>query len=142
LHHQEGETMSSLTRDDLKTILQFGIHIAKIDGDFAVWEKKVLARYADAMKLTEQERAQMVADKLRLAQGLDSLSSTEANHLLLKTLCSVAHSDGVPHETELDFITKVMQRLGGQIFILSKEEWGIYEKEVIDTINEVVRSGV
>jgi hypothetical protein len=54
----------------------------------------------------------------------------------------VAHSDGVPHETELDFITKVMQRLGGQIFILSKEEWGIYEKEVIDTINEVVRSGV
>jgi tellurite resistance protein len=132
--------MSSPTRADLKTILQFGIHIAKIDGDFAVWEKKVLARYADAMKLTEDEKAQMVGEKLRLAQGLDSLSGTESKHLLLKTLCSVAHSDGVPHEKELDFITKVMQRLGGQLFILAKEDWGKYDKEVIDTIAEVVNA--
>ena len=130
--------MSRLTRDDLKTILQFGIHIAKVDGDFAVWEKKVLARFADAMKLTEPERAQMVGENLRLAQGLASLSSAEAKHLLLKTLCAVAHSDGVPHEAEVDFIQKVMQRLGGQIFILSKDEWGTYEKEVIKTIKEVM----
>ena len=132
--------MSGLTRNDLKTILQLGIHIAKIDGDFAVWEKKVLARYADAMKLTEAEKADMVKQNLSLAKGLGSLSSSEAKHLLLKTLCTVAHSDGVPHEAEVDFIQKVMQRLGGQIFILSKEEWGTYEKEVMDTIAEVVKT--
>ena len=132
--------MSGLTRDDLKTILQFGIHIAKIDGDFAVWEKKVLARYADAMKLTEGERTAMAQQNLSLAKGLDSLSSNEAKHLLLKTLCSVAHSDGVPHDTEVDFIQKVVERLGGQIFILSKDEWGRYENEVMDTIAEVVKT--
>ncbi|HKJ00115.1 MAG TPA: hypothetical protein VKB51_16680 [bacterium] len=130
--------MSSLSRQDLKTILQFGIHIAKIDGDFAVWEKQVLARFADAMKLTEDERAEMVRQNLSLSRGLGSLTSHDAQQLLLKTLCAVAHSDGVPHETELDFIQKVLQRLGGQIFILSKDEWGTYEKEVLETINEVV----
>lgn len=133
--------MSDLTRHDLTTILQFGIHIAKIDGDFAVWEKKVLARFADAMHLTEDEKAEMVQQTISLSHGLDSLSGQEARQLLVKTLCAVAHSDGVPHEAELGFITKVMQRLGGQLFILSKDEWGSYEKEVLDAINEAVAGG-
>jgi tellurite resistance protein len=130
--------MSSVTRNDLKTILQFGIHIAKVDGDFAVWEKKVLARIAEAMKLTEDEKAEMVRSNLSLSQGLGGLSGQDAKQLLLKTLCTVAHSDGVPHEAELDFIQKVIQRLGGQIFVLSKDEWGTYEKEVLAAINEAV----
>ena len=126
--------MSTPTRDDLKTILQFGIHIAKIDGDFAVWEKKALARFADAMRLTEAEKAAMVERTISLASALDSLSGDPAKHLLLKTLCSVASSDGVPHKAELDFLHKVMDRLGGQFFILSKDEWGKYEQEVLEAI--------
>jgi tellurite resistance protein len=133
--------MSSLTREDLKTALRFGVHIAKIDGDFAVWEKKVLARFADAMLLSEEERADMVTQNLSLAVGLEALSGQEAKHLLIKTLCAVAHSDGIPHETEIDFIHKVIDRLGGQTFVLSKEEWGLYEQEVLDIIGEVVASG-
>ena len=130
--------MSSVTRNDLKTILQFGIHIAKIDGDFAVWEKKVLARFAEAMRLTEEEKHAMVHQGISLSHGLDALSGQESRQLLMKTLCAVAHSDGVPHETEVDFITRVMQRLGGQVFILAKEEWGTYEQEVLDAISEAV----
>jgi tellurite resistance protein len=129
--------MSSLTRNDLRTILRFGIHIAKIDGDFAVWEKKVLARFAEAMKLTEAEKTAMVRENLSLSQGLGSLSGRDAQQLLLKVLCSVAHSDKVSHPKELDFIQKVLQRLGGQIFVLSKDEWGTYEKEVLATLSEV-----
>lgn len=134
--------MISLTRDDLKIILKFGVHIAKIDNDFAVWEKKVLARIADAMQLTDDERGAMVNEDVSLAQGLDSLSSVDAQNLLLKTLCAVAHSDGIPHEAELDFISKVMQRLEGQRFILSKDEWGAYEQEVLDTIADAVEQGI
>lgn len=128
----------SLTRDNLKTILQFGIHIAKVDGDFAVWEKKVLARFADAMQITEEERAQMVAQELSLAKGLSSLSDREARQLLIKVLCAVAHSDGATHPAELEFINKVLQQLGGQLFVLSKDEWGSYEQEVLDAIGEVM----
>ena len=133
--------MSSLTRDDLKTILQFGIHIAKIDGDFAVWEKKVLARFAEAMRLTEQEKHAMVHQAVSLARSINSLSGQDARQLLVKTLCAVAASDGVPHEQEMEFITKVMQRIGGQLFILGKDEWGTYEKEVLESISEAVAAG-
>ena len=62
----------------------------------------------------------------------------DARQLLLKTLCAVAHSDGATHPAELEFINKVIQQLGGQLFVLSKDEWGTYEKEVLDTINEGV----
>lgn len=40
--------MSEMTRDDMKTILLFGIHLAKIDGNFDVWEKKVLVQIGRA----------------------------------------------------------------------------------------------
>lgn len=128
----------SVTRGDLKTILQFGIHIAKVDGDFAVWEKQVLARFAAAMHLTEEEKAQMAGQDLSLARGLSSITGQEARQLLLKTLCAVAHSDGQAHPAELEFINKVIQQLGGQLFVLSKDEWGSYEQEVLDAIGEVM----
>lgn len=126
--------MSSLTRDDLKTILKFGVHIAKIDQDFAVWEKRVLARFAEAMKLTEDEKTAMVREEISLAQGLGALSGQDAKQLLVKTLCAVAQSDGIPHEAEVEFIHKVIGRLGAQVFVLSKDEWGTYEKEVLEAI--------
>lgn len=131
----------SLTRDNLKTILQFGIHIAKVDGEFVVWEKQVLARFAEAMRLTDAERAQMVGQELSLASGLNSLTDQDARQLLVKTLCAVAHSDGVSHPSELDFINKVIQQIGSQLFVLPKDEWGSYEQEVMDAIHAVMDSG-
>jgi tellurite resistance protein len=128
--------MSNMTRDDLKTILQFGIHIAKIDNDFAVWEKKLLARFAEAMKLTEAEKQEMVDRQVSLSRGLQSLSSQDARALLLKTLCAVSHSDGEEHPAEMEFIQKVIEKLGGQIFILAKAEWGSYEQEVLQALSE------
>ncbi len=133
---REGTVMSDLNRDDLKIILLFGIHLAKIDGDFAVWEKKILARFADAMKLTEREKSEMVHQEISLSQGLRRLSGQEAKSLLVKTLCAVSHSDGDTHPNEVDFIHKVVERLETQVFILPQGEWGTYEDEVITELNE------
>ena len=130
--------MSELNRNDLKTILLFGIHLAKIDGDFAVWEKKILARFSDAMKLTENEKSEMVHQEISLSQGLRRLSGQGAKSLLVKTLCAVSHSDGDAHPNEIDFIHKVVEKLEAQVFILSQGEWGTYEEEVIAELNEAV----
>ena len=100
-----------------------------------------MARFAESMQLSEAEKGAMVREEVSLAKGMDSLSGQDAKQLLIKTLCAVANSDGVPHERELEFITKVMQRLGGQMFILSKDEWGAYEHEVLDAIAQFVQAG-
>ena len=129
--------MSELTREDCIIILQFGIHIAKIDGDFDVWEKKVLKRFADAMGLTEQEKTEMLNKTISLAHGLEKLSSIEARSLLLKTLCAVSDSDGEAHETEIEFINKVIEKLGSQVFVLPRSEWKVYQDEVISTLQSM-----
>ena len=133
---RDKKAMSELTRDDLKTILLFGIHIAKVDGNFDVWEKKILARFADAMGLTEAEKEQMAHQRTSLADGLGHLSGQKAKTLLWKTLCAVSHSDGEAHETEMDFIYKVLDKVGGQIFLHAVKDWGAYEQEVMDALQD------
>lgn len=129
--------MPDINREDLKIILLFGIHIAKIDGDFDVWERRILARMADAMKLSEEERKSLLGERVSLAHGLRDLSSPAARSLLLKVLCAVSHADGSAHDAELEFIAKVIDKLGSQVFVLSRSEWGVYEDEVFQTLAEV-----
>ncbi len=129
--------MSDINREDLKIILLFGIHIAKIDGDFDVWERRILARMADAMKLTDGEKQNLVGETLSLSAGLRQLSSPEARSLLLKVLCAVSNADGTAHETELEFISKVIEKLGSAVFVLSRSEWGVYEGEVFETLAKI-----
>lgn len=133
---RDEQAMSELTREDLKTILLFGIHIAKVDGDFDVWEKKILARFAEAMGLTEAEKEQMTHQRISLADGLSHLSGQKAKTLLWKTLCAVSHSDGEAHETEVDFIHKVIEKVGGQIFLHAVKDWGAYEQEVMNELQD------
>lgn len=131
---RDEQHMSELTREDQKTILLFGIHIAKIDGEFDVWEKKLLAKFAEAMGLTESEKDQMAHERISLADGLGKLSGQKAKTLLWKTLCAVSVSDGEAHETEVDFIHKVIEKVGGQIFLHAVKDWGTYEQEVMDEL--------
>ena len=129
--------MPDITREDLKVILLFGIHIAKIDDDFAVWERQILSRFADAMGLTEEEKLELGKQQVSLASGLQKLSSKDAKSLLLKTLCAVSHSDGEAHDAEIDFISKVFLKLGDQMFMLPRSEWGVYESEVFSVLEEL-----
>ncbi len=89
------------------------------------------------MGLTEAEKAQLAAERLSLSDGLRQLSGQQAGTLLLKTLCAVAHSDGRMHPAEVEFVHKVTQRLGGEAFVLPQSEWGAYEREVFDALNEL-----
>ena len=53
--------MSDVTRQDLKTILLCAIHLAKVDNEFHLMEKKILRRFSEAMGLQESEREELVA---------------------------------------------------------------------------------
>ncbi|MDH5753451.1 MAG: TerB family tellurite resistance protein [Deltaproteobacteria bacterium] len=130
--------MSELTSNDLKIILLFGIHIARIDGNMDPFEREMLSRFADAMKFSAKDKEELLTRKFSLAEGLRSLSSPDARALLLKTLCSIAYCDGDTHETEVDFISKVVEKMGHAAFILPKAEWGSYEEEVFQTIRSAV----
>ena len=75
-----------------------------------------------------------------LGKGLASLTSDEGQQLLVKTLCAVAHVDGVASGEEIEFIERVIVKLKAQVFVYGREEWGKYEKEVFETLEQVAAS--
>lgn len=130
--------MSAISKNDLKTILTFAIHLAKVDDEFHLMEKKVLRRMSEAIGLSDDERQAMVDRDVSLSSGLDSLSSEPARDLLMKFLCVVSFVDGHTSPEEVSFIEKVLAKFGGEsIFLLPKEEWGGYEEEVFEKVSEV-----
>ena len=130
--------MSDITRQDLKAILLCAIHLAKVDNDFSLMEKKMLRRYADVIGLEESEREELVAMGGSLASDVDSLSSTDAMELLIKTLCAVSFVDGTTSPEEIEFIQKVLVRTGIDYPVPPKEDWDIYEVEVFKSLQEIV----
>ncbi len=123
--------MAAISRTDLKTIIRFGIHIARIDNDFAAFEKKILKRFSDTMGLTQAERDELLKGEASLATGLKGMTSAGAHNLLIKTLCAIAHADGTANKEELDFIQRVIAKFNESVFVYPREEWGMYEEEVI-----------
>lgn len=130
--------MSDITRQDLKAILLCAIHLAKVDNDFSLMEKKLLRRFADTIGLKESEREELVAMGGSLASDVDSLSSKSAMELLIKTLCAVSFVDGRTDPEEIEFIEKVLVRTRIDYPIPPKEDWGIYEEEVFKEIRAAV----
>jgi tellurite resistance protein len=118
----------------LKTIIRFGIHLARIDNDFAAFEKKILRRFSDTMGLTQADRDELLKGEASLATGLKGLASKESKNLLVKTLCAIAHADGTANKEELDFIQKVIAKFSDSVFVYPREEWGMYEEEVVKII--------
>lgn len=130
--------MSDVTRQDLKTILLCSIHLAKVDNDFSLLEKKLLRRFADTIGLEKEEREELVAMGGSLAGDVDSLSSTDAMVLLLKTLCAVSFVDGTTGPEEIEFIEKVLVRTGVDFPLPPKEQWEIYEGEVFEDLKAII----
>lgn len=126
--------MAAISRDELKTIIRFAVHIARIDGSVDAFEKKVLRRIADTMGLTPQDRTALLQGEASLASGLKSLHSSDAKNLLVKTLCAIAHADGTANKNELEFIQKVVAKFSDSVFVYPREEWGQYEDEVVRII--------
>ena len=132
--------MSAVSREDFKRILLFCVHLAKVDQDFSFPEKKLLSRFAEALKLGETERAELLASEFSLVEGLKELVSKEARELLVKCLCLVSYADGTLDKEEVAFIEKVMRSIDQTIFILPKEEWGNYESEVFSVVQAATGS--
>jgi tellurite resistance protein len=126
--------MAAITRQDLKTILLFATHVAKVDNEFVTQEKELLHKMADAIKLTQDERTALLTQEASLNTGLNQLSSKEAQQLLVKTLCAVSNSDGRAVKSEIEFIQKVIEHFGDAVFVLPREEWGTYEVEVMKVL--------
>lgn len=128
--------MSSISRQDLKTILLCGIHLAKLDDDFHFMEKKILRRFSDAMNLAEGERDELLAMGGSLAENLELLTSDEAKELLMKTLCAVSYVDGNASADERVFIEKVRDSTFKAFVLPPNEEWEKLEEEVFTILEE------
>lgn len=133
---EEGATgMSEVTREDLKTILTFALHIARADDDLDSNEKTILGHYVQVIGISAEERAQMLTKSRSLNTGLVELSCDAARSLLLKTLCAMAHADGVRHDAEDSLIRRVYDKLGDPITLKEWKDWGDYEGEVLEQLN-------
>lgn len=126
--------MSRLSRQDLKTILLCGIHLAKVDSDFSLQEKKLLRRFSEAMNLADGERAELLAMGGSIAENLEQLTSDYARELLLKTLCAVSFVDGVTDAEEIAFIEKVRGAVAADFPLPPPEEWSGFEEEVFSIV--------
>ncbi len=130
--------MSDITRQDLKTILRFCIHLSRIDDVFHETEKNVLRKFSETIGLSEEERSELMGGDASLGGGLDSLSSEEAKELLMKSLCAVSYVDGQTSRPEVEFIERILARFNKSFFLLPKEDWGQYEDEVFNILDQVV----
>ena len=130
--------MGAVTREDLKVILKFGIHLARLDGNFHMEEKKVLRKFSEAIGLTDDERKELMEGDSSLNHGLEDLSGDPAKELLLKALCAVSFVDGHTSQGEVGFIEKVLGKMEAGFFLLPKEQWGTYEKELFEVISQVM----
>jgi len=126
--------MSAISREELLTIMLFGLHIAKIDNNMDVWERKMLVRFAEAIHLTDEERVGLSKGGVSLSEKMKNLNTIESRQLLVKMLCAVCFADGAANAHELGFIEKVVSKLGSEVFVLPREEWGLYEGEVFKTL--------
>lgn len=123
--------MGDITREDLKIILLFALHMARVDEVFDVSEKKLLARFVELAHLSEEERTGLADAGRSLSHGLDSLSSDAARDLLVKTLCAIASADGLMHSSEQAFMDKVEGVVGGTQQLPPFEQWESMEGEVL-----------
>ncbi len=129
--------MGDVTKEDLKTILLFALHMARVDDDFSGQEKTILARFIELVGIDEADKAQLQDAGRSLAQRLDHRSGEEAKTLLVKTLCAVAHADNLMHSSERAFIEKVQALVGGQIELPPFNEWSSLETEVLATLERM-----
>ncbi len=128
--------MSKISRQDLKTILLCGIHLAKLDDNFHFEEKKFLRRFSESMNLADGEREELLSMGGSLAENLGLLTSDYARELLMKTLCAVSFVDGDTSEDEQEFIERVRVSVYQDFELAPKEEWGALEDEVFTILNQ------
>ncbi|MDH5753147.1 MAG: hypothetical protein OEZ59_12120, partial [Deltaproteobacteria bacterium] len=96
--------MGEITREDLKIILAFALHVAKVDHEFANMEKVIIKRFVEVSHIEQEELAQLASTRISLADCLGRMSGDEAKSLLVQTMCAVAHCDGVTKDVESEFI--------------------------------------
>lgn len=119
-----------VTREDLLTALCIGVHVAKLDQNFAESEKRILGELADLIKLTDDEKERLVNREATLAELIDRLSSSESIMLMIKTVCLIAYVDGKVVDVEQDFLNKMLEKIDFDFRLKSSEEWGSYETDV------------
>lgn len=127
--------MKGMNRDDLKRILQLAVHMAKADDDVSLFEKQIAGKLMEKIGLTGEERAGIreLGDEPETIAA--RLSSSEAKSLLIKTLCAVSKSDGIPHYTENQLPTRIHETLGLPEALRPWEEWMHHEAEVLEVMN-------
>ena len=126
-----------ITRNDLKVTFSLALQIAKADDELSMLEKRLLFQLFDKIRPNDEEKAALLKKGVDAENNLNQLSSDSAKELLLMTLCAVAHSDGLFHYSENEYLNRVVTRMGKKIEIPAWEEWLAYEQAVLDILNKL-----
>ena len=126
--------MNQISKRDFEIILTFALHVAKVDMEFDIYERKILRHLVEVMGLTDEMKHHELSGQTFLNEELEEISSQEARVLLVMTMCAVAFANGTIHETEAEFINKVNARLGHPVELKPWEQWSAYEPEVISRL--------
>lgn len=129
--------VEEITRNDLKIILMFGLHMAMPGSDFSLPEKQLLGRFFKKLRLSKSEKKEVTRQQISLVEYLGELSSEAATEQLVEFLCAVARVDGKLDEAKISFIEKVISQLKRKKPLLSLEEWGEYDKRAAVLVDSI-----
>lgn len=129
--------MEDITRNDVKIILMFALHMAKADSELFFPEKKILARFYGKLRLSAMEKKEVTSREISLSESLKNLSGENAQQKLVEFLCAVALVDGKMNEGELNFIEKVVSLIRGKMQLLPEEDWGEYENKATAFVDDI-----
>ena len=129
--------MEEVSRNDLKIILMFGLHLAMADNDFTLQGKNFLGGFFRKLRLSESEKKEVARRQISLAEYLGKLSSEAATEQLVEFLCAVSRVDGKMDEAEIEFIEKVHSLLKRKKPLLPLEEWGEYEERATAQLDRI-----
>lgn len=121
-----------------KTQLSLLVELAKVDGDVADEELKIIHQIGAINGLTSQEIADIISDPEPEPERFDSLSNDERFEYLY-SIVQLMKADGKLYEEEIKFTSRVATKLGYDEAVLFELMTKVYSDEYINAAKTEVK---
>jgi uncharacterized tellurite resistance protein B-like protein len=98
-----------ISRDETLAMVGLAIHLANVDLDLEIQEKRLLHFICRKIELTAEEIEKIKEEAISLHKLVSNIQSPDARQLLVSLLALMAVTDHVLEANELSFIQKVLQ---------------------------------
>lgn len=99
--------LTKLQQEEKEAFLELAYLMAKIDGNFSVYENPVIAKYKKEMDLEDY-----IIKDLAIEDILKVFKGERSKHIVLTEILRLVYSDGIVHENEQNSIRLIKKHFG------------------------------